>query len=454
MAAKKHEINMTEGPILKNLLRFAFPMILSTFLQHLYTATNTIVVGRWSGTTAMASVGASGQLTNLLVNFFIGITIGSTIIVSRKYGAGDKEGLNRALHTSVLFSVIIGIIACALGNIFCKPLLVLTGTPDGEVLDGAINYMRVIFLGKPATVIYNFCAAAHRATGDSKRPLYILVITGALNVLLNLLFVVKCSMGAVGAALATTISSYMNVLLIFIVMKSKNNPYIFNFSKLRLYKKELLDILKIGVPAGFQNTFLSLANTMIQSTVNSFGVAAIAGNAAAANIEGFVVGIKAAFRQATVTAVSQNYGAKNQKRIEASVRSAFLVMFIGCFVMSLVVVVFAKPLLSIYITDSPEAIYYGTIRLIVTGLPYFLSGFTEVTAGYLRGLGYSSLTTTNSFFGLCAFRILYVLFIFPLCPTFWVLFIGTPITWVLLSVMNIISIKMIKEKAIQKMLAA
>lgn len=454
MASKRHDINMTEGPILKNLLKFAFPMILSTLLQHLYNATNTIVVGRWSGSTAMASVGATSSLTNLLINFFIGISIGSTILVSRKYGANDKEGLNRTLHTSILFAIILGFTACAIGNVFCKPLLVLTDTPDGAVLDGAVTYMRIIFLGTPATVIYNFGAASIRATGDSKRPLYILVTSGALHVLLNLLFVVKFSMGATGAALATAVSNYINVLMLFIIMKDKNNPYTFKFSKLRISKNELVEMLKIGAPAGLQNTFMSLANTIIQSSVNSFGVAAIAGNAAAGNIEGFVVGIKSAFRQATVTAVSQNYGAKNQKRIEACVRAAFIAMFIGCFVLSVIVVVFAKQLLGIYITDSPDAIYYGTIRLVVTGLPYFMNGFMEITAGYLRGLGHSSLTTTNSFFGLCCFRILYVLFIFPLCPEFWVLYLGTPITWLLVSVINIASLKVVKEKAMQKMLAA
>lgn len=454
MAARKHDINMTEGPILKNLLRFAFPMILSTFMQHLYNAIDFIIVGRWSGSNAMASVGATSSLTNLLINFFIGMSISATILVSRRYGANDKDGLSRVLHTALFFSILLGVTACSVGLIFCRPLLVLMDTPDGAVLDGAVNYMRIIFIGTPATVIYNFGAASIRATGDSKRPLYILAISGAVHLLLNLLFIIKFSMGVTGAALSTTISNYLNVLMLFIVMKDKNNVYTFNFSKLRIHKRELAEMVKIGAPAGLQNTFMSLANTIIQSSVNSFGVAAIAGNAAAANIEGFVIGIKTSLRQATVTAVSQNYGAKKQNRIEASVRSAFLSMFIGCFALSVIVVVFAKQLLGIYITDSPDAIYYGTIRLVVTGLPYFLNGFMEITAGYLRGLGYSSLTTTNSFFGLCAFRILYVLFIFPLYPKFWVLYLGTPITWLIVSAMNIISLKTVKDKAMQKMLDA
>jgi len=452
MASKKHELNMTEGPLLGKILRYAFPVMLSSLLTHLYNAADIIVVSRWSGSNAMASVGATSALSGLLVQFFLGIAIGTTIIVSRRYGADEKEGLSRALHTSVLFSIILGLTAATLGQIFCRPLLILTGTPEGKILDGAILYMRIIFCGTPATVIYSFGAAAVRATGDSKRPLYILATSGAVNFLLNLLFVIKFSMGVAGVALATIISKYLNIIMLFAVLKNNNSTYEFKFHKLRLYKAELLDIVKIGTPAGFQNTFMSFANTIIQSSVNTFGAAAIAGNAAAANIESFVLSIKFAFRQGTVTAISQNYGAKNKKRIEQSVKTSLLCMITGCFLLSFIVVLFAKQLLAIYITDSQEAIHYGTIRLVVTALPYFLSGISEILTGYLRGLGYSSLATTNSFIALCGFRVLYVLFIFPLYPTFWMLYLGTPLTWIVLTVINTISVKIVKEKAMQKML--
>lgn len=454
MASKKHDLDMTQGPILGKILRYAFPIMLSSLLTHFYNAADIVVVSRFSGSNAMASVGATSALSGLLVNFFLGISIGTTIIASRRYGAKDKEGLSRALHTSVLFSILLGLAAASLGQIFCRPLLVLTGTPEGSVLDGAVLYMRIIFCGTPATVIYSFGAAAVRATGDSKRPLYILAISGAVNFLLNLVFVIVFSMGVAGVALATIISKYLNIIMLFAVLKSNKGAYEFKFRKLRLYKTELLDIIKIGTPAGFQNTFMSFANTIIQSTVNSFGAAAIAGNAAAANIESFVLSIKFAFRQGTVTAVSQNYGAKNKKRMEQCVKTSLLCMIAGCFLLSFLVVVFSKQLLGIYITDSPEAIYYGTIRLVVTALPYFLSGTHEILTGYLRGLGYSTLATTNSFISLCGFRVLYVLLIFPLNPTFWILYLGTPLTWVVLSLLNLISIKIVKKKAIQKMMQA
>ena len=454
MASEKHSLDMTQGPILSKILRYAFPIMLSSLLTHFYNAADIIVVSRWSGSNAMASVGATSALSGLLVNFFLGISIGTTIIVSRRYGAKVKYRLERALHTSIMFSILLGFLAATLGQIFCRPLLVLTGTPEGSVLDGAVLYMRIIFCGTPATVIYSFGAAAVRATGDSKRPLYILAISGAANFLLNLLFVIGFSMSVAGVALATIISKYLNVIMLFFVLKDKNSIYEFKFRKLRIHKAELSEIVKIGIPAGLQNTFLSFANTIIQSTVNTFGAAAIAGNAAAANIESFVLSIKFAFRQGTVTAVSQNYGAKNQKRMEQCIKSSLLCMISGCFMLSFIVVMFSKQLLGIYITDSPEAIYYGTIRLVVTALPYFLSGVTEILTGYLRGLGYSTLATTNSFISLCGFRVLYVLLIFPLYPAFWVLYLGTPITWVVLSLMNMISIKIVKEKAIKKMMSA
>ena len=445
---------MTEGSILKGILRFAVPLMLSSMLQLFYNAADIIVVGRWTGSTAMASVGATSALVNLIVNFFIGMCIGTTVLVSRRYGAGDKEGMDRAVHTSVMFSVFVGFGALLIGQILCKPILILMDTPSGEVLDGAVLYMKIIFAGTPATVVYNYGAATLRSVGDSKRPLYILGISGLVNFILNLIFVICFDMGVAGVALATVISKYVSIIMLFFAMKDERNVCRFEFKKLRIYKKELFAILKIGIPAGLQNTFISVANTLIQSKVNLFGEAAMAGNAAAANIESFAVAVKTAFRQATVTAVSQNYGAKNEKRIGQSVRMALLCMFVGCFALGAVMVIFSKQLLGIYITDSPEAIQFGATRLFITALPYFLSGVMELTSGYLRGLGKSTLATVNSFIGVCGFRILYVLFIFPIFGTFEVLYLGTPGTWIVVSVLNIISICVVKKKAMEKMYAA
>jgi len=454
MKTSKYELNMTEGSVLKGILRFAFPLMLSSMLQIFYNAADLIVVSRWTGSSAMASVGATSSLVNLIVNLFIGMSIGTTVMVSRRYGADDKAGMDKAVYTSVFFSIIVGVSAFVIGQILCRPLLVIMDTPSGDVLDGAVLYMRIIFAGTPATVVYNYGSATLRSVGDSKRPLFILAISGTLNFILNMIFVICFSMGVAGVALATVISKYLSVIMLFYVMKDKSNVCKFEFKKLRIYKEELVAILKIGVPAGLQNTFMGVANTLIQSAVNTFGTAAIAGNAAAANIESFAVVIKTSFRQATVTAVSQNYGAKNEERIGRSVKVALLCMFIGCFALGAIMVIFSKQLLGIYITDSAEAIHFGTIRFILTALPYFMSGVMELTSGYLRGLGYSTLTTVNSFVGLCGFRMLYVLFIYPLFGTFEMLYLGTPITWAVVSVLNIIMICLVKKKAMAKMYEA
>ena len=451
MKTKRHEINMTEGSILKSIISFAIPMMMSSMLQIFFNAADLIVVSRWTGSLAMASVGSTSQLTSLVVNLFLGMAIGSTVTISRCYGAKDPDGIHRAVHTSVLFSIIIGLTAFTLGQILCKPLLLITGTPSGEVLDGAVLYMRIVFFGTPATVIYNYSAAALRSVGDNKRPLYILAISGVVNFVLNLIFVIFFNMGVSGVAAATAISKYLSVFLLFRVLTRKDHVCRVQFKKLRIYKSELLSIIKIGLPAGVYNIMTSFTNVIIQSSVNSFGAAAIAGNAAAANIENFTACIKVAFRQATVTAVGQNYGAKKPDRMLKSVKVSLACITVSCLVLGALMVVFAKQLLGIYITDSSDAIRYGTIRLVLTAIPYFLSGVMQVTSGYLRGVGYSTLTTVNAFVGMIAFRVVYVLFVFPIFGTFESLYIGTPITWIIVCSLNIISIMVVKDKVAKKM---
>lgn len=447
----RYELNMTQGSIFKSIILFTFPMMLSSILQLFFNTADLIVVSRWSGSNAMASVGSTSALTNMIVNLFIGMSIGATVAVSRNYGAGNREGMDRAIHTSMFFSIIVGLSAFVIGQMLCKPLLILMDTPSGKVLDGAVLYMRIIFLGTPATVAYNYGASILRAIGDTKRPLYILAISGTVNFVLNLIFVIFFNMGVAGVALATAISKYISAILVLTALKEKNSNCRLEFKKLKIYKKELSLILKIGVPAGIQNIFVGFANTIIQSAVNGFGTAAIAGNAAAANIESYAVAVKAAFRQATVTAVGQNYGAKNEKRISQSVRTAMICMIVGCLLLGGLMTIFSKQLLGIYITDSDDAIRFGTMRIILTAIPYFFSGIHEITAGYLRGIGYSTLTTVNAFIGMVIFRISYVLFVFPIFNTFEVLYLGTPTTWILISILNAISLLFVKKKAMIKM---
>ncbi len=448
MKSSRYELDMTQGSVLKNILRFAIPYMLTSMLQIFYNAADLVVVSRWSGSEAMASVGATGALTNLLLNLFLGMSVGASVVISRRYGAHDDDGMHRAVHTTVLFGTILGFAALAIGQIFCKPLLLLMGTPKGKVLNGAVLYMRIIFLGTPATLAYNFGAAVLRSVGDTKRPLYILSVSGIVNIALNLILVIKFSMGVAGVAIATIVSKYLSAIAVIAALLTTKGNYRLKPRKLRIYKREFVDIIKIGIPAGLQNTVLSFSNTIIQSTVNSFGSAAMAGSSAAANIESFAFSVKDAFRQATVTGVSQNYGARNEKRMNRCLGICLLCMVIGGVALSLIMTLFRKALLGIYITDSVQAMEFGEVRMLVTGLPYFLSGIMDIYTGYLRGLGYSGATTVNSFIGICGFRILWVFVIFPLNPTFAMLYLCWPLSWILVAVMNMVTLCVVKKKAL------
>lgn len=446
LKTKKYELDMTKGSILKSILRFSIPYMLTSMLQIFYNAADLVVVSRWTGSEAMASVGATSAITNLLLNLFLGMSVGTSVIMSRRYGAHDKAGMEKAVHTTVLLAIILGITSLIIGQAFCKPLLILMDTPEGTVLNGAVLYMRIIFLGTPATLCYNFCSAILRSVGDTKRPLYILSLSGIVNVLLNLLFVILFNMGVAGVGLATIISKYISAIAVVAILLKTDSEYKLYVRKLKIHKNELLSMLKIGIPAGLQNTVLSFSNTIIQSALNSFGAAAMAGASAASNIENFAFSVKDSFRQATVTAISQNYGAKDEKRMNRCFYTCLLCMVVGGFCLSVLMTVFSKSLISIYITDSPKAMEYGMMRMVVTGAPYFLSGIMDIYTGYLRGLGHANEAMVNSFIGVCGFRLIWVFLIFPLNRTFAMLYLCWPLSWILVAVMNMVTLHFVKKK--------
>ncbi|MBR2404205.1 MAG: MATE family efflux transporter [Clostridia bacterium] len=452
MSSRTYELDMSKGSIFKNVMIFVVPLILGNVLQLLYNAADIIVVSRWSGSSAMASVGATSSLNALIVNLCIGLSVGASVVVSRRFGAGDSQGVHRAVHTSMLLACIAGLVACFLGVFFSAPLLRLMGTPQGQVFSGAVLYMRIYFFGVPASLIYNFAASILRAVGDTKRPLYILAATGLVNVILNLVLVIVFHMGVAGVAISTAVANYLSAIIIIYILAKSERAYALVFKNLRFYKEELSQILKIGVPAALQSSVFSLSNSVIQSAVNSFGTAAIAGSAAASNIEGFVYTAMNAFYQATMTAVSQNYGAKDEKRLSKSIYIPMLCVIVVGFSLGLMTVVFANPLLSIYITDSPEAIEFAKVRMILTGLPYFICGAMEVMAGALRGLGYSVITAINALVGACGLRILWIIFVLPLKRSIFTLFLCWPVSWLVVICMHFVYYMIIRKKAIRKML--
>lgn len=452
MVDSKYEIDMSRGSIFKNIIMFSFPLIVTNILQLLYNAADIIVVGRWAGTDALASVGSTSSLNNLFVNLFVGLSLGAGVVVSRKYGSSDREGIRRAVHTAVFLSFIAGLIAFVLGEIFSTKLLVLMGTPYGKVLDGASLYMRIIFIGIPASLVYNFGAAILRSVGDTRRPLYILMFTGIVNVVLNLVFVIAFGMGVSGVAVATVIANYLSAFAVMYSLVFSDSVYKVNLKSIKIYKDELVEILKIGLPAGIQGSVFSLSNIVIQSAVNSFGTVAIAGNSAASSIDAFIYVVMNAFYQATITSVSQNYGAKNERRIYKTIWISLLCVTVCGLLIGSLVAVFSKYLVGIYIKDSLDAVSCARERLFVTCIPYFLCGMMEIFAGVLRGLGYSTFPMINSLLGACGFRILWVKTVLPVFNTMKVLYVCWPASWFIVVLLHVLCFMFVRKKSIQNML--
>ncbi len=456
MVARKYEIDMSKGSIFKNLIRFAFPLMLTNLLQIFYNAADTVIAGRCEGSTALAAIGATSSLHNLLVNLFLGLSIGASVAVSRRFGAGDIKGLRKTVHTTVLLGVLMGIVCMIVGLLFCEPLLGVMGTPAKLIKISAL-YMRIIFLGIPAAMVYNFGAAVLRSLGDAKRPLYILSATGFLNVLLNLLFVMALGWGVAGVAIATVIANCVSAVAVMYVLKFSDSPYRLSFGELKLSRENTVEIIKIGLPAGLQSCMFSLSNIVIQWAVNGLGGDAIAGNSAAYSIEYFGYVMVTSLYQATLTSVGQNYGAKQEKRIYKTLRISLACAFVVGLLYGVGVTVFARQLLGIYINDSKEAIEFGVQRIWVGVLPYFICSMMEQFAGLLRGVGRSLIPAVNTVIGTCLLRLVWVFFVFPhnpFPPNTEVLWLYTcyPITWTLCTLLHAVTFMIIRKKVMTKML--
>ncbi len=451
MSEKKSQLDMTKGSILKNTLLFAIPLIFESLLQLLYNTADIVIVSRYENSGAMASVGAASTIYTLLINVFIGFSLSANVVVSRKFGAHDEKGVNKAVHTSVLLGIIVGLIGGVIGFAFSRNFLLMLNTPP-EVLPGSDLYMKIIFLGVPASLVYNFGAAILRGVGNTKRPLLILSVSGVIKLLLNFIFVAFFSWSVKGVAVATVISNIISATAVIYTLVKSKGAIRLDLKKLKIHKEELSQLLIIGVPAGVQASFFSLSNAILQSAVNSYGEAAIAGNTAAGNIESFAYVIMTALHQTTLTGVSQNYGAKNEKRIMKTFWFELLCVISVGLLMGGICYVFADGLLGIYIKDSALAIEHGKSRILVTCLTFFLCGIMEVTTGTLRGLGYSVVTAVTAFMGTCAFRIFWVLVILERLPEgLGSLYLCWPASWILVDVLNIIILALLKPKAMRHM---
>lgn len=442
--SKKYEIDMCSGPFLGKILIFYIPLMLSGVLQLLFNAADIIVVGRFAGHVALSAVGSTSSLINLLVNFFMGLSIGANVLVARFYGAGQKKELSEMVHTAILTSVISGFILLILGVIISEPALRLMGTPD-DVIAQSTLYMRIYFCGMPFFMAYNFGAAVLRAVGDTKRPLYYLLIAGVINVVLNLIFVIAFSMGVAGVAIATAISQVVSAVLVIRCLIQSDADYKLELSKLHIVKDKMLKMMQIGLPAGLQSSLFSISNVLIQSSVNSFGSIAMAGNTAASNIEGFVYTSMNAFSQTVVSFTGQNYGAQKYKNIaKILLICQGLVAAVGL-VLGNAAYLGGGLLLQLYSTD-PEVIEFGLLRMSIICSTYCLCGMMDTMVGALRGLGCSITPTIVSLTGACLFRVVWIYTVFAEYQTLSSLYISYPISWTLTMMAHIICFLFVYKK--------
>jgi len=410
--AKRNQ-TMLEGALLPSIIQYTIPIIMTSILQLLFNAADLVVVGRFCGSISVAAVGATGSITSLMVNFFIGLSVGAGVTVAHAIGSREEEAIHNTVHTALPMALISGVILTVVGIIFSESFLRMMGTPE-TVLPLSSVYMKIYFAGITFTMVYNFCAAILRAAGDTKSPLIFLTFAGVINVLLNLFFVIVLHMNVAGVALATTISQGISAVLVVWALMKRTDSCRLILQKMRFHRIQMSKMLRIGLPAGIQSSLFAISNVLIQSSVNSFGDIFMSGNAASGNLEGFVYVALNAFHQTAVNFIGQNAGAKQYKRV-----SRTLWICLGCVTvvgLSLGTLMwsFGPQLLSIYITDSAEAVSYGMIRLTYICLPYFLCGLMDVSTGALRGLGASFVPMLISVLGVCGIRIGWIATIFQI----------------------------------------
>lgn len=448
---KRLNRDMLHGPLLGNLMLYSIPVMLTGIIQLLFHATDLAVVGQFCGSTSVAAVGATGSLSSLIINLFIGLSTGAGVTVAHAIGSRDEKQTHRTVHTTIAISLIGGVVLAVIGILYCEKLLLLMETP-ADVLPLSVLYMRIYFTAMPVVMLYNFAASILRAAGDTKNPLIILTISGAINVVLNIIFVTAFGMNVDGVALATVISTVFAAVMAVIILMRRTDAVHLDLRKLRIYKTQMLSILRIGLPAGIQSSIFAISNVLIQSSINSFGEFFMSGNAAAANIDGFVYTAMTSFSQAAVNFVGQNAGARQYKRIrqifwQCLACATVLGVFLG-----FVAYAYGRQLLGIYITDSPQAIEYGMIRLAYLCLPYFLCGIMDISTSSLRGMGVSITPMIVTILGVCGIRITWILTVFRI-PRFHTpesLYLSYTISWTFTAAILIPSFLLLLRKQLRQ----
>ena len=449
MKNNKYEIDMCNGTLMDKLISFSLPLMLSGILQLLFNAVDIIVVGRFTGSQALAAVGSTTALINIFTNLFIGISLGANVLAARFYASGKEKEMSETVHTSITLALISGLVMALAGVLLARFALNLMGTPN-DVIDQSVLYMRIYFLGMPFFMLYNYGAAILRAVGDTKRPLFFLVISGMTNAVLNLVLVIVFHMGVAGVAIGTIVSQLISSILVLRCLYTSNTSYRLYFSKLGIKTQYLKQIFQVGIPAGIQSTVINLSNALLQSSVNSFGSVAMAGYTAANNIFGFLYMSVNAVTQSCMSFTSQNYGVKKLKRmdrvlLDCMILSVGVTLTLGCGAYF-----FGPELLKIYTSDA-DVIRCGVEVLAFTTVPYFCCGIIDLLPGALRGMGYSGVPMILSIIGTVGTRIVWIFGLFPAHRNLSFLFISYPVSWILTILMQAVCFCFVRKHVHQSM---
>lgn len=431
--SRRKEIDMLNGPLGGRLILFALPIAASSMFQQLFNAADTAVVGKFADADALAAVGTNGEIVALMVSLSIGLAVGTNVLLARLIGSGKKDKVNEAVHTSLMLAIIIGVIGALAGHIAARPVLMLIDTPD-SILELAVEYLKIYFVGYPALLVYDFGSAILRANGDSRRPFVILILSGAANLLLNLFFVIVCKMGVTGVAAATDIATLISAVMVAVLLMREKGEFRFDIRRMGLNGGYVAELLKIGIPAALQGAVFCFANIFVQAAVNSFGAAATAGSAIAMNFEYFGYYMITAFGQAATTFTSQNYAAGNNDRC----RKVLVLCIIDSIIFSAIVivplVVFRSGACVLFSSDA-NVIEEACLRIMTILVLECVCGIYEVQAGYLRGMGYSSAPAVTTIIGTCLVRIGWIETVFRVHHVRRVLFAVFPLSWVITSVL-------------------
>lgn len=448
---KKSDIDMTNGPFFKKLLLFAVPVMLTGFLQLLYNSADLIVVGKFSeyGPNAQAAISSTTSLVHLIINVSMGLAVGINVAIAKNIGAKNNKAVSEVVHTSVALALITGLAVGAFGFFLSGTFLSWMGSPE-DVIGLSTLYLQIFFIGTPLNLLYNFGAAMLRAKGEAQKPLIYLAVSGLVNVLLNLFFVLVLHMSVDGVAIATVASQAISALLVVIELVKTDGYCHLDFKKIRIHKKPLIEIVKFGVPAGIQGSMFSVSNVIIQSTINSFGSTIVAANGNAASIEAFLNVAVDCVYQAALSFIGQNYGANNKPNIEKIMRISFYMMTGICLLVASVTILGRTFFLSIFSNDA-EVVKEGELRIFVNCATYFIYGWMQLFVGFMRGLGHGVLPVFVSILGICVFRIFWIYVIYPIDPTMFMVYLSYPISWVLTGLAHFICVVAVRKSSYRQM---